>query len=84
MAEYMHQPAPTSMPSHKHRPPPTAPDPAPAEVGQKGHIRAVWRHKLGKRELAALSAADFPRLCIHGRHDLIAEVQALLCPQNCG
>ena len=76
MAEYLHHPSPRESPKPSERPPPSAPDPGPAESGQKGHMRAVLRHRLSGRELAALREAPWPKLCIHGRYDLVARVRS--------
>eukprot|EP00892_Ulva_mutabilis_P010834 jgi/Ulvmu1/8122/UM040_0017.1 len=42
------------------------------EAGLRGQMSAVWRHKLSKQEKATLRNAPFPRLVIHGRHDIVA------------
>lgn len=36
-------------------------------------MHACWTHKLTKLEEQAITAAKFPVLCIHGRHDIVAE-----------
>ena len=48
-------------------------------------MRAVWTHKLSKAERRALAAAKYPRLCIHGRRDIIAHVRHFThtCPSSC-
>lgn len=45
---------------------------AAAKAGQKGQFHAVWHHRLTKAERAALCGAEFPRMCIHGRQDIVA------------
>lgn len=46
--------------------------PRDAEAGQRGQMSAVWRHKLSAAEKEVLRRAPFPRLCIHGRQDIVA------------
>lgn len=41
-------------------------------AGLRGQMSAVWRHKLSAAEKDALRHAAFPRLCIHGRQDIVA------------
>lgn len=42
------------------------------EAGLRGQMSAVWGHKLSKADKATLRHAAFPRLCIHGRQDIVA------------
>ena len=44
------------------------------EAGMRGQMSAVWRHKLTRDEKETLRNAPFPRLCIHGRQDIVAAV----------
>lgn len=46
--------------------------PRNAQAGQRGQMTAVWRHKLSNTEKEVLRQAPFPRLCIHGRQDIVA------------
>lgn len=49
--------------------------PQDAENGQRGQMYACWKHKLTQQEAGAIKGAKFPVLCIHGRHDLVAEAR---------
>jgi pimeloyl-ACP methyl ester carboxylesterase len=42
-------------------------------AGLRGQMSAVWTHSLSRHERASLRGADFPRLCIHGRQDIVAD-----------
>jgi hypothetical protein len=79
----MHHPTPRDKPGPEHRPIPSAPDPGPVECGQKGHLHAVWTHKLAKAERRALKAAKYPKLCIHGRRDIIAQARLVMHASLC-
>jgi hypothetical protein len=44
--------------------------------GQSGQLHAVWTHSLSKAEREAITGGGFPRVCAHGRHDIVS------CPRQ--
>jgi hypothetical protein len=45
----------------------------PSDGGLRGQMSACWKHKLTAAESGTIRGANIPVLCIHGRHDIVAE-----------